>query len=126
MKNFTISQFAPCEHPEPATLQQLIETIRAGGFGLEGLEDDVAASQIDDAVQNLLTEDESIEEFYDYNEADINFYRVGGEICVYWRAAGVLRCGSIEEHAAVDVKSFRTYLSERDDDLNTSSPVNAM
>lgn len=123
MKKLDISQFSAREHEEPSSPQELVEAILAG-CDLE--EDAHAASQIDDAVQGLLSGDESIEEFRDYNDQDTNFYRVGDEICGYVAAVGVLYCGSIEEHAASDVQDFRTHLSDRDDDLSAGSPLRAM
>lgn len=118
MKRLDISKFNAREHEKPTSPPELVEAILAG-CDLE--EDDHAASQVDDAVQGLLSGDESIEEFRDYNDQDTDFYRVGDEICGYVAATGGLYCGSIEEHAASAVKDFRTYLADRDD-----NPVRAM
>lgn len=123
MKKLNISQFSAREHEEPSSPQELVEAILAG-CDLE--EDAHAASQVDDAVQQLLSEDESIEEFRDYNDQDTNFYRVGDEICGYEVAAGGLYCGSIEEHAKSAVEDFRTYLADRNDDLSAGNPVSGM
>ncbi|MFG6596252.1 hypothetical protein ACGYK4_17040 [Sulfitobacter sp. 1A13368] len=123
MKTLNISQFSAHEHAEPSSPQELLEAMLAG-CDIE--ENNIAASQIDDAVQDLLTEDESIEEFWAYNEKDEEFYRIGDEICVYGLTTGNLHCGSADEHAASDVADFREYISEQDDDLNTGNPASAM
>ncbi|SDG83514.1 hypothetical protein [Sulfitobacter delicatus] len=124
MKKLNISQISAHKHAEPSTPRELLEAILAG-CDLE--EDDIAASQIDDAAQDLLAGDESIEELRDYNDQDTNFYRLGHEICGYVVAVGVLYCGSIEEHAASAVEDFRTHLAEQDDDdLSAGSSVRAM
>jgi hypothetical protein len=122
MRTLHTSQYSPQEHDDPTTPEQLIEAILAV-VDLE--EDDLAASEIYDAVEDLLTEDESIEEFTRYNERDEQIYRLGEEVCIYVPPAGVLCCGTVAEHAASDVASFREYIAEREADLDEVSSGSA-
>lgn len=115
MKTIAISQADPVERDQPTTVEELAEAITAGDPHLDELRDDTAANDITDEVMEILNDNELLDSFFRYNEADVDHYRVGNDICVHWRAAGLLKCGSAHEHAANDVQDFRTYLTEMED-----------
>lgn len=116
MKTIAISQAAPVERDQPTTVEELAEAIAAGGPHLDQLQDDTAANDITDEVMKILNDNELLESFFRYNKVGVDHYRVGNEICAHWRAAGFLKCGPAQEHAAQDVQSFRTYLAEMEDE----------
>ncbi|WPZ23948.1 hypothetical protein T7987_19195 (plasmid) [Sulfitobacter faviae] len=116
MKTIAISQAEPVERDQPTTVEELAEAIAAGGPHLDELQDETAANDITHEVMEILNDKELLNSFSRYDEADVDHYRVGNDICVHWRAAGLLKCGPAQEHAAEDVQSFRTYLAEMEDE----------
>ena len=116
MKTIAISQVDPVERDQPTNVEELAEAIAAGVPHLDELQDDTAADDITDEVMEILNDNDLLDSFFRYNEADVDHYRVGKDICVHWRAAELLKCGPAQEHAANDVQSFRTYLAEMEDE----------
>lgn len=116
LKTIAISQADPVERGQPTTVEELAEAIAAGGPHLDELQDDTAANDIAEEIMEILNDNELLDSFFRYNEADVDHYRVGNDICVHWRAAGLLKCGPAQEHAANDVQDFRTHMAEMKDE----------
>ena len=112
MKTIVISQVHPVERAQPETAQELAEALAAGGIDLDELQDDTAAEDITNAAMEIINDNEVFDAFVEYNDADVEHYRAGEEICVYWRMGGYLKCGAAQEHAAEDVQAFGNYLTE--------------
>ena len=121
MKVIYPSQVEPREYASIDTPADLAAAIRAAAEDtLEEVLDDTAWNDIQEAVERMLNDDESIEDFVDYNEpgGPEDFYRVGDAICIYSYATGALVYGAAEEHAAAAVGAFRSYMADERADLS--------
>ncbi len=121
MKAIYLSQVDPCEYASIDTPADLAAAIRAAAQDtLEEVQDDTASNDIQAAVESMLNDDESIEEFIDYDEpgGPEDFYRVGGAICIHSYATGAVIYGTAEEHAAAAVGAFRSYMADERADLS--------
>lgn len=113
MKAIKLSQVEPQAHVDILTPIDLAEAIlEADADSLESILDHGAGAEIDDAVEGMLINGESMEAFLDYNEIDVVPYRVGDVVCLHWRAVGVVTYGTAQEHAADFVSSFRQHEAE--------------
>lgn len=121
MKAIHLSQVEPREYASIVTPADLAAAIRAAVQDtLEQVQDDTASNDIQEAVESMLNDDESYEEFMDYDEpgGPEDFYRVGGTICIHYHASGSLVYGTAEGHAAAAVRDFRSYVADERAELS--------